>query len=439
MEQGNIDVPRLLALPWDLRHAIWSLIVPNAVHLFPYGERLAVSACDPPQVRDPRQFGDDTRTGSLWGYSYADRLRSGWALHWRCEEQQGHRLGPNVEALIMTCKAIFRDIIEILAEAQVHVIGLDTLEKLLLSPEQVGNERTRERRGPSFHAPSVNVVEALMRPRKVYIILKVPGAFCRALGKSGVIAATPATSTTGNTEEYQNLHQLVDSWRRIGEILSRLSSLIRVDVWIDHLSPEKWATFNERAIVDPLAAFARKYRGEINTTVHLPYLHPLYERTDLHFTDASADGLCIERFARQRSFVQPHDEQARLDDFHNDFQNYHGNLYITEARFAPTDDVNDFPYLARFAEFWRFSTIKELADAERLLIRQGVDVHAGNAVFEHLMRIIEEEISEHPWPPRVFPGSEIWREFYRKYNTSEQYVIDEYQGGLGGYTNGGDI
>lgn len=96
----------LLALPWDLRHAIWSLIVPKAVHVFHHGERLAVCACDSSQTRDPDSYDPNKHHDTTLGRGLAKQLESRWAQHWPCEEQQERGLGRDVEALMMTSKPV---------------------------------------------------------------------------------------------------------------------------------------------------------------------------------------------------------------------------------------------------------------------------------------------------------------------------------------------
>lgn len=99
-----MNAPGLLALPWHLRHAVWSLIVPRAVHVFDREGRLALSACYPSQVREPDGSECTRRVGSDEGFNFQDRQESQWALHWTCEEQRDKGLGRDVEALMMSCK-----------------------------------------------------------------------------------------------------------------------------------------------------------------------------------------------------------------------------------------------------------------------------------------------------------------------------------------------
>lgn len=106
----------------------------------------------------------------------------------------------------------------------------------------------------------------------------------------------------------------------------------------------------------------------MSTTIYLPYVDPRYEQEDVHFTEpATGNGLRIERFARQRCFVYRPDV--------NSISGY-PRLIIGVP--------DDFPHLAKHAQNWSFSTVKQLAEAERLLIKRGVDVKAGRALFEDL-------------------------------------------------------
>lgn len=212
-----------------------------------------------------------------------------------------------------------------------HVASLDTLKMLVLSPTQVGDDRQRKRRQTSLELPSV--LEGARMPRQLYIILKVSHAFCVAMQD---VEAT-AASSPNDTGEDQYQKDLLNSWRRIGEILSGLLGLARVDVWIDHRSIEMWATFNERAIAKPITQFASKHGDEV-------------------------------------------------------------------------------------------STIKQLADAERLLIKRGVDVKAGRALFEDFMnQDAPEEYRDPDMPePRYrFPGSDIWNQFFNRHNRYMERVYGQ--------------
>ncbi|KAJ1329901.1 hypothetical protein MN608_06637 [Microdochium nivale] len=216
--------------------------------------------------------------------------------------------------------------------------------------------------------------------------MKVPSIFCQALGGSHLAAAREP-----------GCQRIVESWQQIEKTLSALPNLTSVDVWIDHTSPEKWATFDERSVVEPFAAFARN-RSDIRATVHLPWLHPLHENPRLHFSGPkNTESICVKRFIRQRRFARA--SPGGRDDY---------------PRF---DEVEDFPYLASHSEWWRFPTYKDLIEAERVLWRQGVDVKAGKELFDEELRDISGVYHGNDPPlPRAFQGRLVWNEFYDQYN-----------------------
>lgn len=242
------------------------------------------------------------------------------------------------------------------------------------------------------------------------MILKVAPAFYFA-PEDVETTTNSSLNDMEQTEQDQDQQHFLSSWRRIGQTLSELPGLARLDVWIDLVLGQNWAAYDEKAIIEPISPFAFKYRAELCTTVHLPYIDPKWEREDFHFTELAAiEGLHTQRFARQRSFVA-----SRLPD----------GAGCPMVAGPAIGVISDFPCLAKHAEFWRFSTIEELADAERRLSRQCVDVQAGHAHFEHLLLDFEIVSCIPSAPrPREFAGSRIWIRFFKEHSILIEYLDD---------------
>jgi hypothetical protein len=99
----------LLALPLELRQAIYAHLLPHGIHLTLLNEQPHLSTCVQP---DPNhgQWGQERcdaasimRPHSDPDPVWARRLQSTWGPHWECEEmvQGGHGLG-----FMRTCRAM---------------------------------------------------------------------------------------------------------------------------------------------------------------------------------------------------------------------------------------------------------------------------------------------------------------------------------------------
>ncbi|KXJ93560.1 hypothetical protein Micbo1qcDRAFT_233037 [Microdochium bolleyi] len=417
----NRHRPSLAALPYELRREICTLAIPQhllrAIHIVDghagcdagdesedqdkQQRRFSVCSCDPAPVRGLTENDKERRSGWAW---VPARLASRWGSHWRCEEEWCKRTksgadtdaskgNGSVMALMRTCRSMFKDVLDLLADAQVHVAGLEVLEKLAAA------QADRCAGGSSEPVGTCYSVAVLMDLRRLHITLKVPAMFCTALG---------ADDGSVNEEMDADCRDLVASWHRIGEILEQFPHLSSVDAWIDHSTPEKWCLFNERRIVEPFAAFLRRRRGtgtnDLVAAVHLPFVHPLHENPERHFIDDVADSgvshnLQIRRFVRQRSFVD---------------------------RGSPprTFEAEDFPYTASAREGWHIFpdprwTPANIVEAERALFRQGVNVDTGIREWKEDMRVMGQLTDpgfEAYIPVGEFAGRIVWTEFLRRHN-----------------------
>lgn len=88
----NQDKSPFLCLPLEVRRAIYSELIPKAVHVFFQRGKVAVSRCVEPEVggcltgieRQPTEHESNDPDQSQW--LWARRLNSSWGPHWRCEE-----------------------------------------------------------------------------------------------------------------------------------------------------------------------------------------------------------------------------------------------------------------------------------------------------------------------------------------------------------------
>jgi hypothetical protein len=114
----------LLQIPLEIRHEIYSYILPAQFHARLQGERLCVSICLEPEkdrsssisFHEPISvpYNGRERWKGLEDYglphealtslrTYAERLQSTWGPHWMCEEhaQEGHVLA---RSLLLICR-----------------------------------------------------------------------------------------------------------------------------------------------------------------------------------------------------------------------------------------------------------------------------------------------------------------------------------------------
>jgi hypothetical protein len=109
---------KLLQIPYDVRHQIYTYFIPPSVHVFVKDGRARVSECVPlpvikrdhpgwergsglPQIREGESSEDwHRRHRQAW----ADRYDLSWGTHWKCEEKMlAAGEGDALDALLQTC------------------------------------------------------------------------------------------------------------------------------------------------------------------------------------------------------------------------------------------------------------------------------------------------------------------------------------------------
>lgn len=109
----------LFSLPPEVRDAIYTYILPNAIHIFLREGKVAASTCMEPEIAKFRTGRERMpREEELAGFRerssqrvWARRLRSSWGPHWQCEEivqrTAGHRksdTGKMVLKMLLVCR-----------------------------------------------------------------------------------------------------------------------------------------------------------------------------------------------------------------------------------------------------------------------------------------------------------------------------------------------
>ena len=200
-------------------------------------------------------------------------------------------------------------------------------------------------------------------PRRLGITLRQPIQFFKSFDNmvtnSSVRAPTPnlpASSQESNTNESQEIKELM-LWNEVWPALfSKLQELQSVRLWLDHDQSSSWVVVDERASLSPLintiSSDQRVISGDLYISANLPFLHPRWETPDRHFTEGNPAPAClaIERRLRQR--------------YHTDVD---GVKY-----------EEDFPVMLELFEFspdFEDMTFEEMVAEERTLWQRGVDVN----------------------------------------------------------------
>lgn len=99
---------RLFLAPVEIRQAICALLVPGIVHVFRRQGTLCFSRCvTPSPCRDDDGYERRTmRLGHKWeDRTWANRLRSSWGPHWKCEEAlSGRDSDAGITPLLLVCR-----------------------------------------------------------------------------------------------------------------------------------------------------------------------------------------------------------------------------------------------------------------------------------------------------------------------------------------------
>lgn len=91
----------------------------------------------------------------------------------------------------------------------------------------------------------------------------------------------------------------IAAWTKLCPAIERLSNLRRLRIWLDHAESCPWSVVNERAVLSPLGPLSSN--PSLDILIHLPKLHPKWEKPDRHFTeDSPPPSLVIRRRYRQR-------------------------------------------------------------------------------------------------------------------------------------------
>jgi hypothetical protein len=157
--------------------------------------------------------------------------------------------------LILTDLTRYSEVVDVLSRNFINVTDLETLN--YLSAQLAAGS-------PSL----VNNVPPVLRNgiTRLSITLRLPFAFFETTNapEKALQVATPAWF-----------------WQQIGHMLSRLDSLTKLRLWLDHSNTSSWSLVNERNFLSPLLAHLST--RSLDVAMILPKLHPLHESADLHF------------------------------------------------------------------------------------------------------------------------------------------------------------
>ena len=103
----------LLRLPTELRHEIYSYLLPSEVHVRLRDGNLCASACirggSPFRghaLSHDIRFTDETWQDRVSMSMYARRLQSTWGLHWSCEEHTSLSDGAECPDIVGVCRVV---------------------------------------------------------------------------------------------------------------------------------------------------------------------------------------------------------------------------------------------------------------------------------------------------------------------------------------------
>ncbi|KAF1841197.1 uncharacterized protein K460DRAFT_410587 [Cucurbitaria berberidis CBS 394.84] len=327
----------LLRAPAELRHEIYSYLVPDHIHACVQGDKLHLSTCVVGRIKEE----DDSKgamlpsSNMLDGYErqpkvplhgdhdpvWAPRLRSTWGPHWICEENtlDQHSEGKLDLALLLVCRDMYLEVVDLLARTAVfHITDLETANFL--------------------HERPLLLCSMQLRLTQLSITLRPPIKFYQSLER-------PDDDTTMEPE----LASATQTWSRLGSIIRQFNRLSRLWIWLDHDDPCSWSLVNERATLQPLIT---QLSGSPNLkiSIYLPRLHPKYEREDWHYTSETPTPFHLHRKLRQR---------------------WHG-VEKGQGRFQVIHKV-DFPFLIDIIGFDEMSMV-EVEEEERKGWRKGTDM-----------------------------------------------------------------
>ncbi|KAF2176893.1 hypothetical protein K469DRAFT_812277 [Zopfia rhizophila CBS 207.26] len=324
--------------PAEIRRAIYVHFIPDQIHLFLHKKGLGLSAC---VQRDKDGHPNCIeRCSSTYPLTYPPascsiytlRLRSSWGSHWRCEESVKTDGNITAEALLLACKRMCIDVVEMMADIAVFQINdLDMLRILVLHSSVL-----KPGRSSTFASTFLSCV--LPSLKELHISLRLSLSIYGALENAG--------NSTGS--ESSSMDHSISAWTGLRPAIERLGNLRRLRIWLDHGEPCSWSMVNERAVLSPLAPLSNN--PNLDISIDLPKLHPKWENPDRHFTEDSPPlTLTIHRRYRQR---------------------YHG-VESSDGSIDAKHDP-DFPILYEVADLY-YMTMEIVEEMERASWQRGED------------------------------------------------------------------
>ncbi|KAH7079469.1 hypothetical protein FB567DRAFT_532638 [Paraphoma chrysanthemicola] len=334
---------RFFQLPHDIQRLIYEALVPSAVHIQVREGRTIVSKCASPQAMDEEDDGESRREGLPFGggkwnfedtHIHAQRLRSCWGPHWRCEELARKTRGGGLTGLLSVCKTFSVEVREVLIkETTWNVAHSATVLRLV--------ETTARRHF---------LGQAIRDIRRLDITLRLPLAVFTMIENRTASPSNVSIHDTHVSEAEDSIASQADKWLQICASVSQLKSLSRLRVWLDHDQTDYWAKINERAFLEPVVQSLE--RSEVKISFHLPLLNPAMETAHRHFLEPkSAANLTVVRRVRQH---------------YHGIVNSQGRLFVISRGDFPLLDIGSYPFEDLNKE--------ELRSVERKLWEQGIDV-----------------------------------------------------------------
>jgi hypothetical protein len=103
-------------------------------------------------------------------------------------------------------------------------------------------------------------------------------------------------------EAADQISATVNLWKQLAPMLSGFSTLTRLSIWLDHSHSCTWSMVNECKLLSDILTWLAT--TDINVSIILPNLHPLYEREDRHLMEKQLGrSIQLHRTLRQRYHV----------------------------------------------------------------------------------------------------------------------------------------
>ncbi|ORY02758.1 hypothetical protein BCR34DRAFT_635853 [Clohesyomyces aquaticus] len=111
------------------------------------------------------------------------------------------------------------------------------------------------------------------------------------------VAIENAGNSTGS--ELSSTRYPISAWMELCFVIKRLSTLRRLDIWLNHNEPCSWTMIKERAALSPVMTLPANQNLDIN--IDLSLLHPKQQTPERHSTERSLSlPLNLRRRHRQR-------------------------------------------------------------------------------------------------------------------------------------------